>query len=414
MARILLSAYACEPGKGSEPEVGWNWAIEAARLGHEITVLTRANNRAAIERYHLAQPNLKFVFYDLPDWLQRAKHTLIGARLYYVLWQWFAVRHLLKRYSERRFDLVQHVTFVSIRYPSFLGALGIPFYFGPVAGGETVPTQLRSSFSLRQRWVERLRDLSNRFVRVDPLMQYVFRCATKIIVTKETLPLIPPQFRNRCQVQLGIGLPGKYADQSLIRQRPARSGLRLLYVGRLVEWKGLGIGLEAVSRLMPTAPEVNLTVIGDGPARRRLEKLAARLQISDRVEWLGWLPRAAVDDYYGSVDLLLFPSMRDSGGLVVLEALAHGLPVLTTDLGGPGMIVNHACGRTITTAGKSGSELVDAFADALQKLAQSPALLRVMSSAATIRAREFSTASSVSSLYAHLDTPSTVAHSAIS
>ena len=55
MSRILLSAYACEPGKGSEPEVGWLWATELADAGHEVWVITREANRHAIEM-ELAQP----------------------------------------------------------------------------------------------------------------------------------------------------------------------------------------------------------------------------------------------------------------------------------------------------------------------------------------------------------------------
>ena len=147
MAQILLSAYACEPDRGSEPAVGWSWAVELARSGHQVWVLTRAGNRAAIERR--PSSNVNFIYYDLPRWMQMWRTGFAGKRLYYVLWQWFAARHIRKLFPEMPFDVVQHVTYVSVRYPSFMGSLGIPFYFGPVSGGEKVPARLRKGFPPR-------------------------------------------------------------------------------------------------------------------------------------------------------------------------------------------------------------------------------------------------------------------------
>jgi hypothetical protein len=146
LARILLSAYACEPDRGSEPGVGWSWAVELLRLGHQVWVLTRTDNRTAIERK--LGLNLNFIYYDLPRWMQLCRTGAAGKHLYYVLWQWCAARYLRKLFPALPFDAVQHVTYVSVRYPSFMGSLGIPFYFGPVSGGERVPSELRKGFSV--------------------------------------------------------------------------------------------------------------------------------------------------------------------------------------------------------------------------------------------------------------------------
>ena len=92
--RILISAYACEPRKGSEPGIGWQWALAHAAAGHEVWVLTRANNRAAIEDalQHHPSPGLHFVYHDLPRWMRWWKRGGRGVRLYYLLWQWGAYR----------------------------------------------------------------------------------------------------------------------------------------------------------------------------------------------------------------------------------------------------------------------------------------------------------------------------------
>jgi len=138
-----MSAYACEPGKGSEPEVGWQWAMRMARF-HDVTVLTRANNRAAIEPAVAAMPAGKplpeFVYHDLsPQWTS-LKRRLGVTQLYYVMWQRSA-RALIRAFGGKpaHFDLLHHTTFASYRYPTAITGHGIPTVWGPVGGMESVP-----------------------------------------------------------------------------------------------------------------------------------------------------------------------------------------------------------------------------------------------------------------------------------
>src|SRR5579872_4157319 len=88
--RVLLSAFACEPEKGSEPEVGWQWALQISRF-HDVTVLTQSKNRPAIERVlkslRGSQPEPRFVYFDLPKWMQNLRKHPIGLRIYYAFWQ---------------------------------------------------------------------------------------------------------------------------------------------------------------------------------------------------------------------------------------------------------------------------------------------------------------------------------------
>lgn len=389
MSRILLSAYACEPGRGSEPGVGWNWATELSRQGHEVTVVTRAANREAIARATNRQSvDVSFLYYDLPLWVQRLRSLPGGKRAYYMLWQWFAARMIRQRFRRLPFDVVQHVTYVSVRYASFMGSLGIPFYFGPVSGGETVPARLRRGCSAGERTRERLRDLSNRLVRLDPLMRRTFRQATRILVTPETLRLLPRDARAKAVPTLGVGLPAG----ALEHRRPATPStqLRLLYVGRLLEWKGVDIALRAVAYARQQFPEITFTIVGEGPAQARLERLSLELGVCGVVRWAGWVPHDKVACCYQNADALLFPSLRDSGGTAVLEALAHGLPVCCTSLGGPGLMVNRLCGRAIATAGHTREELARELSRAIVEIAGEPDLLRSLSHGAKLRARQYS------------------------
>ena len=230
-------------------------------------------------------------------------------------------------------------------------------------------------------------------------MRRTFRQAERILVTRDTLSLIPRRWRHKAAVQLAVGL----SDQNPIgvRQKLRRNSrqIQLLYVGRLLEWKGVDIALRSIQILKQSIPEINLTLIGDGPARPRLAALSRNLGLEQNVHWLGWLPQHALADHYRAADTLLYPSLRDSGGMVVLEALAHGLPVVCTDLGGPGIIVNFTCGRTIAASNCTPDQLAGKIADSLLEICGIPNRLESLSYGAVVRARELRFRNLVQSLY---------------
>jgi glycosyltransferase involved in cell wall biosynthesis len=380
--------------------VGWSWATELARLGHPVTVITRAVNRRAIEQ---EAPRLtrtiSFVYYDLPPWIQHWRSYPGGKALYYVLWQWFVVRRIRQLFPRLPFDVVQHVTYVSARYPSFMAALGIPFWFGPVSGGEAVPLLLRAGFSAGQRRREWLRGISNFLVALDPLMRRTFRQAERILVTRDTLVLVPRRWRYKSAVRLAIGLSEHNLPASNCQAKPSARDLRLLYVGRLLEWKGVDIALHAVDQVRRSHPDIRFTIVGDGPAKGSLAALSRELGLQAIVHWVGWQPQNALVEHYRATHMLLFPSLRDSGGMVVLEALAHGVPVVCTDLGGPGLIVNPTCGRAMATVGRSPELLASDMAAALLEIVAVPNMLESLSYGARVRAREFHFQDLVRSVY---------------
>ena len=386
--RILLSAYACEPGKGSEPGVGWHWAVALAHAGHDVRVLTRANNRAAIETALTREPvpNLQFAYYDLPAWSRWWKRRGHGVRLYYILWQWGAYQLARRLCREQRYDVVHHITFGVFRHPTFMAFLDVPFVFGPVGGGESAPRQLRRTFPPRGYLIDLVRDLANRAVRIDPLMTAVYRrAAATVCRTEETLRCIPEKYRNKCRVQLEIGTEDNAAATAC--RAPRKDGrFEVLYVGRLVYWKGVHLGLKAFAKFTATHGNARLTVIGSGPDERWLRRLAHRLGLANNVTWIPRLDHDLVMRGYSRHDAFLFPSLHDSGGTAVLEALSSGLPVVCLDVGGPRLLVDASCGFRVA-AGEP-DEVIAGLAQALGKLAQDPLLLQSMGAAARRRAQE--------------------------
>ena len=182
--KVLVSAYACEPEKGSEPGVGWNCARQIARF-HEVWLITRASNRSVIEAGLAAAPlpGAHFVYFDLPRWMRFWKRGRRGVLLYYYLWQIGAYFVVKKLHRNIGFDLAHHVTFVKYWAPSFLALLGVPFIWGPVGGGESTPRGFQRSFSPRGKVHELMRDLARRLGELDPFVRWTARRATIALAT---------------------------------------------------------------------------------------------------------------------------------------------------------------------------------------------------------------------------------------
>ncbi|WP_263353190.1 glycosyltransferase family 4 protein [Acidicapsa acidisoli] len=403
--KVLLSAYSCLPGGGSEPGLGWNWAQCIAANGHSVIVITRTVNQREIETYIERHPaeSLQFVFHDLSPFLQRIYKLPLGNYSYYFLWQYTAARLALKLHRTEKFDRVHHITWASFRVPSFMGQLGIPFIFGPVGGGEDTPKNLRSGLGWRGRLWDALRRASSALMAL--WMGSTYEAASEIVATtQETLSKIPAKYRHKSRSQQAIGID----FEGLVRLRPNllnnrvaqdSSRLELLYVGRLLPWKGLHLVLKALALLDASYPNLHLSIIGSGRDLPRLQRLARRLSVDAIISWIPWMPREELIGVYSSFDLFTFPSLHDSGGSAVLEALTFGLPVVCLDLGGPATAVNDSCGRVISTAGLSEDQVVKAIAQFLTEVLADRSILRRLSEAARAHAATLTWQASVDSMY---------------
>jgi glycosyltransferase involved in cell wall biosynthesis len=388
--RVLLSAYACEPDRGSEPEVGWQRALHMLAYADEVWVLTRSNNQAVIEANPLSRaPGLHFIYYDLPPWVLKFKKQAWFLRIYFVLWQWGAYRLAARYHRKKRFDCVYHVTFASMQSGSFMGRLGIPFVIGPIAGGERAPFRLRRSMPIRGQVKELLRDLEILSQRYSPLTRPAFAAAKRIYVTTpDSLRLIPSRWRSKAEVQLAIGTRGQ-AVQCETRRPP--DSPRFVFVGNLLYLKGVHFAIRALAEARKTVPKATLTLIGKGPNERWLKDVAAKFDVTDAVEFAGSFPRQQVVDSLPNYTALVFPSLHDSGGMAVLEALSQGVPVICLDLGGPGFAVNASCGIVVPTTNADEKQTITSLADAMTLLGSMPlAEWKKLSMGATDRANELS------------------------
>jgi len=153
------------------------------------------------------------------------------------------------------------------------------------------------------------------------------------------------------------------------RQRKDDGCLRLLFAARLLPYKGADMLLEAAAAL-PASLNWTLDVVGDGVERERLELLRTRLNLGARVRFHGLVPVREMPRWFNSCDVFCLPSVRESGGSVVLEAMAAGKPVIVADHGGPSEIVNDEVGIRVPVRDRA--TLIAGFTQALLDLAAAP------------------------------------------
>lgn len=385
--KILLSAFACAPNTGSEPGVGWRWAIELAKQ-HEVVVVTDATRRSLIEPFLAANPVAGLrVLYFRPSCLRSTPLNSWTAQLLYTGWQ-FGLWGFAKRlHRTEKFDVAMHVTYGVFRHPSFLGYLGIPFVFGPLGGGEDAPWRLKHSISGREKIKELLRAALNKASLLDPFLWIAFAGASSILVkTQDTRNALPWPFRRRALVypEIGIDTPAAVVPCT----RGAHEPLRVLFAGRLLGWKGAHLAIRAVALARAHGVPVDFTVVGRGPYESALYRLTKTLGEHGQVNWISQIPQQNLFALYGTMHCFLFPSLHDSSGNVVLEAQANGLPVICLEVGGPATLVRDESAIVIPINGDETS-VVEGLAAALQRLFENETQRLEMAEAAIHHAASF-------------------------
>lgn len=368
--KVLLSCYACEPGRGSEPCVGWNTAREVAKY-HEVWALTRSDHRPRIEDEMQAGPipSLHFVYYDNPSWSVEWKKGGLGLHLHYMIWQIWAYCAARKLHRSVHFDVVHHVTYCRYWTPSYLALLPIPFVWGPVGGADSAPLRLYPGLGLRGTAFEIVRDLARRLAEYDPFVRLsARRSSIAIAATPRTAGRITKLGAKVVRQLSQCGLTDEELAFLGTTNKPAGIPFRFISLGQLLPLKGFHLGLRAFAEAHLEAAEY--WIIGDGPERKRLQDLAARLEIAKQVRFFGWKTRPEAWRMLRQCHVLVHPSLHDSGGFVCLEAMAAGCPVICLDIGGPGVAVAAETGIKVSPGNPE--QVISRLSAAMIRLARDP------------------------------------------
>ncbi|WP_158974680.1 glycosyltransferase family 4 protein [Cellulophaga sp. L1A9] len=339
--KVILSAYSCDPSKGSEPGNGFNWADQLSKYGHQVYCITTSKGKEAIEEARKNNPNLEVAYVDLPFGLDKMYYwTQLGMYMHYLTWQWLAYRHAKQAHKKMNFDLTHHVTWGSLQQGSFMYKLPIPFIFGPAGGGQKAPEAFKHYFN--QHWTTEIKreKISVLLQKLNPACKAMIRRAKIVLATNlDTLNMAKAMGAKNVEHILDAALPSTFFEDTEMPTRNNKTELKLLWVGRFLPRKGILLVLEVMNELKKH-PNITLTVVGDGEMRDAFLTKCKEYELENQINWVGKVPFAQVKSYYASHDAFFFTSLRDSSPAQLIEAMAFGLPIITLDLHGQSLMVN--------------------------------------------------------------------------
>ncbi len=352
MKKIILSAYACSPIRGSEPGNGWAWASSLAKSGYEVWCITNTEDKDEIEKEKEKQQlnNLHFCFVTIPLGLDKFLLDTSSKKVYlhYYLWRKSGAKKALHLHKEINFDIAHHVTFGSLQQGTFLWKLeNVKLIFGPAGGGQKALPNFKRYFG--KAWkTELIRNaFSNLSFKISKTLKQTLKKSAHILVTnKETEELIkatPYYDTARVHMMLDNAVPPSMENISL-PEKEYGNMLQLLWVGRMLPRKGLNLVLHALS-FLPEDINYQLTVIGGGECFNQLDKWISEYSLNkERLIIRGQIPFTNVIEYYKTSDIFVFCSLRDSCPAQLNEAMAFGLPPIVLDIHGSALAVPENCG----------------------------------------------------------------------
>lgn len=373
-----MTAYACEPEKGSEPGVGWGWCNGIAEHV-EVTVVTRANNRPVIEEYYnRADPDgvvkrPKFLYYDPgPFFLWLKKKRILPVQVFFAFW----MLGVIIRFREEagKTDLIHHVTYSAITFPGMWWFARKPVVLGPVGGTSIVSSDYIALYGGR-KWKELFRAWLIRHWMWLPWVRGSFSKASLIMCSNsDANERISQLYAEKTKTMTEIG-----ADSDRVPLGPLAphqgNHLELVWIGMVEPWKAWSITLQAVQKakdLLGSAGSIHLSLLGRGSEESAAHTMAESLGITNEVTFLRRIPLEDLHDLIKNSDAMVFSSVKDTSGTVVLEAMGNGKTIVCINHQGVGDMTTDQ--TAIRVEPGSLVETIDGFANAMVKLASEPEL----------------------------------------
>jgi glycosyltransferase involved in cell wall biosynthesis len=256
-------------------------------------------------------------------------------------------------------------------------AAGVPFVLGPLNGGVPWPKHFDAARRKEKEWLSYMRDA----YKLLPGYHSTRRAASALLIgSRDTWKQEPKSYRSKC-----VYIPENAIDPARFTRRRTRQTqvpLRAIFVGRLVPYKGADMLIEAAAPLVRDG-KITIDVIGDGPQTAELKELVAREKVEAGVMLGGWVDHAKLQDRLVEADLFTFPSIREFGGAVALEAMAVGTVPIVVNYGGPAELVTDRTGWLVPIGSRQ--EIINHLRALLEDLTRHPEQIDAKSRAGLAR-----------------------------
>lgn len=395
MLKILINAYACSPGMGSEPGMAWNWVSNLAKFC-ELYIITEGEFREKIE---VVVPTLKqgknmhFYYNPVSDEIRKMCWNQGDWRFYkyYKEWQWKTYLLAKDICLREQIDVLHQLNMIGFREPGYLWKLSketkIPFVWGPIGGLKQFPTAYLKGAGLKMKLFNRLKNLLNIWQ-----LKHDKRVGEALETAKLLVSSIPDSYHaiKRFKGLESIVIPetGCFPSQDIPVDRFSLKDFHVMWVGKFDFRKQLPLALLTIAMVSNT--HIILDIYGSGSIDKvdKARFLAKELGIEDRVVWHGNQSNDVVLDAMRHSQLFLFTSVSEDTSTVVLEAISNHLPVVCFDTCGMAAVIDDKVGRKIPLSNPKQS--VHDFAEVLKELESNRTLLKQMSENCKQRQMELS------------------------
>lgn len=398
--RVLLIVEAANPEWVSVPLEGWSLGRALSRLA-DVHLVTQVRNQDAFIRNGLVEgkdfTSIDSELVARKSW--RLSSILRGGKgkgwtsvqamspvsYYYferLLWEKF--KHKI---SNREFDIVHRLTPISPTIPTLLAGKckrkGTKFILGPLNGGLPWPEGFNSVRIQEREWLSYIRF----FHKILPGYTQARNDASAIIVgSLATWNQMPSRYHHKCVYIAENAVDEKHFFSTHLRR--SKHPIKGIFVGRLTPYKGVDMLIEAVAHFVKRG-DITLDIVGDGPQRSQLKKIVAKLHIENGIKFTGWLKHEKVQAKISDSDIFIFPSIREFGGAVVLEAMSVGLVPIVMDYGGPAELVTPDTGFLIKMGNRT--EIINRLKKTLGYLIDNPLKIDIKRKCAIRRVKEYFT-----------------------
>jgi len=384
---VLIVAAACSPVRGSEGGAGWNRVLQSARFFKTHVVSDEAVSSGDVNEY-LAKngpiENLTFEFVADGFWGRMLRKSKLTFYFSYHLWHRRAYQVIKRLHKQHPFDLVHQTTYCGYREPGLSWKLPVPFVWGPVGGTQNLPWRFIFTLSPKGFLREGVRNIANQIqLRFGLAARRGLKQSSACFAANKSVQAdckkyfgIAPEVR----LETGINVVASQPKPKLDTSRP----FRIIWTGDCDSRKALHLLLYAIQQIPPDL-KVEVRVLGEGHERHRWQKLAGKLGIADRIEFMGRLPRHLAIEQLAWADVFAFTSLRDTTGTVILEAISQGLPVIGLDHQGVRDAITERCGIKIPVT--TPNEVAATFAKEIYQLALAPERYQSLSQGALEQAK---------------------------
>lgn len=375
--KILYDCFSCSPYYGSDEGIGWLWPYYMRKY-HEVWALVRKDRKNDIERYCLDNniKDIHFIYADIPDWINlyyrnksKGKNGVLDFLAYQFLWQFPAYYEAKKVHKNVHFDLIHHVGTNDFRFLGKLYKLNIPFIIGPIGGAQETPKQLEY-YIRNHKQSEQFRKIINKLFTSMPGYKRALNKARYIFFSNdETRDYLLPKIRskNKCKILTEVGWD--YVTDLSDHKYNEMQEIIILWAGRMEYRKGLELLFDVLDRLSET-DKWKLLLCGDGSEKSFYEKIISTKTYRNQVKFLGKISYEQMKEVYKMANIFVFPSLRETTGTVIIEAMANGLPVIALRQGGAKYVITNETGDLVT--GNSQEEILSNFCTCINMYIKKP------------------------------------------